>query len=210
MKRFLITTGPTREHIDSVRFLSNGSTGATGFLIAEEARRRGNEVIVVAGPATHPPPRGVRVIDVVSAAEMCAAVLANLQWADVLIGAAAVCDWQPVRCAAHKLSKLDGFSVEWVPTPDILQSAGERKGERLHIGFALEDADGLSKAADKLKRKNLDYIVLNAPTAIGSRGGAYQLLARGGGMWHFEYLTKEMLAALLVDLALEGETALKG
>jgi phosphopantothenoylcysteine decarboxylase / phosphopantothenate---cysteine ligase len=209
VKRFLITAGPTREHVDSIRFLTNGSSGTTGFLIAEEARRRGNEVVLVAGPVPVAPPAGVRTLSVVSAAQMCAAVLAELDRADVLIGAAAVCDWQPAARAARKLSKLDGFAVEWVRTPDILEHAGERKDARLHIGFALEDEHGLSKAADKLRRKNLDYIVLNAPENIGSRGGAYQVLARGGAMWHFEYLTKEMLATLLVDLALEGESALK-
>lgn len=206
--RFLVTTGPTREHLDSVRFLSNGSTGATGFRIAEEAARRGEEVVVVAGAVSAAPPAGLRIIDVVSAAEMRDAVLAELPSSDVLIGAAAVCDWQPAHRAPRKLAKLDGLEVRWVPTPDILELAGAQKGSRLHIGFALEDADGLSNAARKLARKNLDYIVLNGPEAIGSRGGSYQLLSRNGGMWHFEYLTKEMLAALVVDLALQGESAL--
>lgn len=206
--RFLITTGPTREYLDSVRFLSNGSTGATGFRIAEEAARRGGDVVVIAGTASAAPPAGVEVINVVSAAEMCAAVLAHLPASDVLIGAAAVCDWQPAHRAPRKLAKLDGLEVQWVPTPDILERAGAQKGARLHIGFALEDAGGLSNAAQKLVRKNLDYIVLNSPEAIGNRGGSYQLLSRGGGMWHFEYLTKEMLASLVVDLALQGESAL--
>ncbi|HAK97612.1 MAG TPA: hypothetical protein DCM87_22130 [Planctomycetes bacterium] len=206
--RFLVTTGPTREYLDSVRYLSNGSTGATGFRIAEEAARRGGDVVVIAGTVSAAPPAGLEVIRVVSAAEMCDAVLSRLSSSDVLIGAAAVCDWQPAHRAPRKLAKLDGLEVRWVPTPDILERAGAQKGSRLHIGFALEDAGGLSSAAQKLARKNLDYIVLNGPEAIGSRGGSYQLLARSGGMWHFEYLTKEMLAALVIDLALQGESAL--
>ncbi|HNR98879.1 MAG TPA: phosphopantothenoylcysteine decarboxylase [Planctomycetota bacterium] len=206
--RFLVTTGPTREYLDSVRFLSNGSTGATGFRIAEEAARRGEEVVVVAGPVSAAPPPGIEVVNVVSAAQMCAAVLARLSESDVLIGAAAVCDWQPEHRAPRKLPKLDGLEVRWVPAPDTMERAGAQKGSRLHIGFALEDAGGLSSAAGKLARKNLDYIVLNGPEAMGSRGASYQLLSRGGGMWHFEYLTKEMLAALVVDVALQGESAL--
>lgn len=209
MKRFLVTAGPTREYIDTVRFLSNASTGRTGYEIAREALRQENEVILVSGPTALDPPSGSCFIPVVSAQDMAAAVLDRLEGIDVVIGTAAVCDWQPAERASHKLSKRsDSPDIRWVKTPDILAIVGERKGTRLTIGFALEDAIPLRRAAEKLEAKNLDYIVLNGPEAMGSEGGFYDLLARRGARWSLGYLAKERLAALLVGLALEGESAL--
>jgi phosphopantothenoylcysteine decarboxylase / phosphopantothenate---cysteine ligase len=211
LKRFLVTAGPTREYIDSVRFLTNASTGRTGYLIAEEAARRGAPVVLIAGPTALPPPAGVTVTPVVSAEEMARAVMNELPASDVVIGTAAVADWRPAERAPTKLSKQRGeLRIRWVKTPDILELAGRRKEERLLIGFALEDENPREKALEKLERKNLDYIVLNGPENLGSEGGTYELLGTGGRSWPLGYQTKEKLARLLVSLALEGESALRG
>ncbi len=208
MKRFLITAGPTREYIDTVRFVTNASTGRTGYEIAREAVRRGNEVVLVTGPTSLPPP-ACRVMAVVSAEEMAVAVLENLPASDVVIGTAAVCDWRPEQRAAHKLAKQgSALAIPWVRTPDILDLVGKQKGGRLVVGFALEDARPHQKAAEKLRAKNLDYIVLNGPENLGSLGGSYELLATGGRSWSLGHLAKTDLASLLVDLALKGEHVL--
>ena len=133
MKRFLVTAGPTREYIDTVRFISNGATGRTGFLLAAEAARSGSEVILVSGPTHLPDPDGALVLRVFSAEDMARAVFDHIDRADVLVGTAAVCDWRPAECCSHKLSKQGGPpAFEWVRTPDIMAQAGERKGNRLH------------------------------------------------------------------------------
>lgn len=206
MKRFLVTAGPTREYLDTVRFVSNGATGRTGFLLAAEAVRRGHEAILVSGPTVLPDPAGVRVLRVVSADDMARAVFDHLERTDVLVGTAAVCDWRPAVRSSHKLSKQSGApAFEWVRTPDIMALAGERKGKRLHLGFALEDDRARERAAEKLRAKNLDYIVLNSPENLGTEDGAYELLARNGRSLPLGRRSKQELAAFLVDLALTGQ-----
>jgi len=211
LPKILITAGPTREYIDSVRFLSNASSGRTGFLIAQEAQHRGAEVVLVTGPTLLPPPPKVRVISVETAEEMAGAVLDHLLWAEVLIGTAAVCDWRPRERAPEKLAKGALRKLDLVPTPDILALAAEKKGNRCHIGFALEDAeDAHKKAREKLQKKKLDYIVLNSPESLGRDSGFYEILGRSGRSWPLGWLDKRRLAAIIVDLALRGEEALEG
>ena len=209
--RFLVTAGPTREYFDTVRFVSNGSSGLTGFLIARRAVLAGHEAVLVTGPTHLAAPEGVASVRVVSAEDMSRAVRSHLAEADVLVAAAAVCDWRPSVCAPHKLAKRDGPpAAGWVRTPDILAEAGKEKGARLHIGFALEDIDARRHAREKLAAKNLDYLVLNGPENLAAGDGAYALLARDGRAWTLGRLDKETLAALLVDLAVHGPQILAG
>jgi len=211
VKRFLVTAGPTREYIDTVRFLSNASSGRTGYLIAGEAFRRGNEVVLVSGPTSIPPPEGPRVVEITSAEEMAEAVLRHLPSADVVIGCAAVCDWKPESRSERKLGKRDGdLEIRWVRTADVMRLVGERKGGRLLIGFALEDFSPRENAFRKAVEKNLDYVVLNGPENMNAPSGAYELLSRTGRLWPLGVLTKKKLAELLVDLALRGEESLPG
>ncbi len=209
--RFLITAGPTREYIDSVRFLSNGSTGYTGYLIAEEAVRCGHPTTLVSGPVSLDPPEGVQLERVTSAEEMRRAVFAHLADSDVVIATAAVCDWRPERRSECKLPKGTNPFEEraWVRTPDILLLAGREKGERVHIGFALEDADPRRRALVKLQKKNLDYLVLNSPAAMAGPSGTYTLFSRDGAVYELGSRGKRELAALLVDVAARGRDALK-
>ena len=158
----LVTAGPTREALDPVRFLSNRSSGRMGFAIAEVAARRGAKVILVAGPVDLPTPENCERIDVVSAQEMHDAVMNRFDEATVAVMAAAVADYRPKSSSAHKLKKRDGVpAVDLEETPDILRSAGERKGQCVLVGFAAE-TDGLEEnARDKLLSKGCDLIVAN-------------------------------------------------
>jgi len=158
----LVTAGPTHEAIDPVRFIGNGSSGITGFAIAEEAARRGARVTLVSGPVSLPDPFGVETIRVVSALEMAAAVTANIASADVVVATAAVSDFRPADPADHKLKKSEAPStVHLVRNPDILAELGRNKDERLLVGFAAETQDVVSNAAIKLAEKNLDAVIAN-------------------------------------------------
>lgn len=180
--RVIVTAGPTREHLDPVRFLSNPSTGKMGFAVAAEAARRGCEVTLVAGPVALKTPRGVTRVDVVSARDMLAATERLARQArssateTVVVSTAAVADWRPETCAAQKLKKsqMDGV-LRLVRNPDILKSLAALRAARrlkLHlVGFAAETNDVLQEAARKCREKGLDFIVANDVTRKGSGFG---------------------------------------
>lgn len=172
--RFIVTAGPTREHIDPVRFLSNPSTGRMGFAVARAAAERGHEVTLVAGPVALKTPKGVTRVDVTSAREMLAAVedaLGDAQdgaGAPVIVATAAVADWRPAQTAAKKLKKRDMTGVlRLVRNPDILKTVKcVRK-----IGFAAETGDVLAEAARKCREKGLAMVVANDVTEKGAGFG---------------------------------------
>lgn len=172
--RFIVTAGPTREHIDPVRFLSNPSTGRMGFAVARAAAERGHEVTLVAGPVALKTPKGVTRVDVTSAREMLAAVedaLGDAQdgaVAPVIVATAAVADWRPAQTAAKKLKKRDMTGVlRLVRNPDILKTVKcARK-----IGFAAETGDALAEAARKCREKGLAMVVANDVTEKGAGFG---------------------------------------
>jgi phosphopantothenoylcysteine decarboxylase/phosphopantothenate--cysteine ligase len=158
----LVSAGPTEEPIDPVRVITNRSSGRMGFALAEEAARRGAEVILVAGPVALPTPPGVARIDVRTAAEMREAVLGALERATIVIKAAAVADWRVAAPAEQKIKKGTGArTLELVPNPDILAEVGARKGARTVVGFAAETREVLAQAREKLARKGCDLIVAN-------------------------------------------------
>ena len=161
--RCLITAGPTREHWDPVRYLSNGSSGKMGYALAEAALHRGWEVSLVSGPVAIKPPPGVIVTKVVSAAEMLQACEARFSECDIFIAVAAVSDYRPKLRAGEKGGKHNGpMTLELEPTADILKTMGaRRRTDQVLIGFAAETSDLERKAAEKLVRKNCDWIVAN-------------------------------------------------
>ncbi|HEX8459046.1 MAG TPA: bifunctional phosphopantothenoylcysteine decarboxylase/phosphopantothenate--cysteine ligase CoaBC [Pyrinomonadaceae bacterium] len=169
-ERFLITAGATREEIDPVRFLSNRSSGRMGFALAEAARARGAEVVVVAGVTSADAPAGVRLRRAPSAGEMHAAVGDEVKHATVFVGAAAVSDYRPATRAVQKLKKSGaGVTLALEPTPDILASvAAARHDGLLVVGFAAESENVLAHAREKLVRKKLDAIVANDITRDGA------------------------------------------
>jgi phosphopantothenoylcysteine decarboxylase/phosphopantothenate--cysteine ligase len=164
-KRILVTAGPTYEAIDPVRFVGNRSSGKMGFAIANAAAQRGAEVTLVAGPTHLETPRNVTRIDVESAQEMLTAVLTHTKKTDAVIMAAAVADYRPANPAKHKIKKHSsrkGLELQLEATTDILALLGNKKRSMTLVGFALETKDELAGAKEKLRKKNLDLIVLNS------------------------------------------------
>jgi phosphopantothenoylcysteine decarboxylase/phosphopantothenate--cysteine ligase len=165
-ERVLVTAGGTAEAIDSVRAITNRSSGTMGFAIAAEAARRGAEVVLVAGLTSLATPFGVRRVDVDSALAMRAAVLAELEGASIVVKAAAVADFRPVSASDRKLKKEDlpasgKLQLELVQNPDILAEICRNKGSRIVVGFAAESHDVVAAAQRKLARKGCDLIVAN-------------------------------------------------
>jgi phosphopantothenoylcysteine decarboxylase/phosphopantothenate--cysteine ligase len=204
-RRVVVTAGPTREHVDPVRYLTNESSGRMGFAIAAAAAREGDEVTLVTGPVALATPAGVRRVDVVSAREMLAAVRAAFDGADALFMSAAVSDWRPRRKLARKWRKKDedseSASLELVRNPDILASVARKKGDRLVVGFALETGDGIRRAKAKMRRKGTDYVVLNDPSALSASRASVTILGADGSVQELSGCTKEKIAEVLVDLA---------
>ena len=159
----LVSAGPTAEPIDPVRVITNRSSGKMGFALAEAAARRGAEVTLVAGPSSLPTPHGVQRIDVETALEMRDAVLGALERATIVVLAAAVADYAPVRAEERKLKreKADSLTLELVRNPDILAEVVKRRGTRTVVGFAAETDHVLENARAKLARKGCDLIVAN-------------------------------------------------
>ena len=202
--RFVVTAGPTREHLDPVRFLSNPSTGKMGFAIAAEAARRGFPVTLVTGPVALKTPKGVKRVDVVSAREMLAAVRSAVRRERVvLIATAAVADWRPAKCAAKKLKKTQmSGTLKLVRNPDILKAV---KGVT-KIGFAAETNDVLAEAARKCREKQLAFIVANDVSERGSGFGVdtdrVTFVFPDGTQKRFPLLTKRAVAKRIIDESL--------
>lgn len=207
MPTVLVTAGPTREHLDEVRFLSNGSTGAMGYAIAAAARAAGCEVVLVSGPTHLAAPAGVEVVRVVGALEMLTAGEAAFDRCDVLLAVAAVADHRPKHRVSGKPSKTAAYTLELVANPDIVATLAARKGRRVVGGFALDAADEpmavqRQRALAKLQRKQLDFIALNDATALGAATSAVTVLEPGGTAHELPAQDKAVTARWLVEFAL--------
>ena len=208
--RVVVTAGGTREPIDPVRFLGNRSSGKMGNALAAACREAGAAVELITTALPPPAAPEVSVTQVETAAEMQRAVWTGLDRADVLLMAAAVADYRPRRVAARKLKKsADELTLELVPTVDILESLREhpRRTRVLVVGFAAETDDLLANAAEKLRRKGLDLIVLNdvgAPgVGMGSDDNAITVLDPHGVVLTVQRSPKPEVARRLVDLVVE-------
>lgn len=172
-KTILITAGPTYEAIDPVRFIGNHSSGKMGYALAEEAARRGAQVILISGPSElKPHHQNIQLHRVVSAKEMFNVVFQYYDGVDIAIASAAVADYTPKVVADEKIKKNeDTFTIELVKNPDILKTMGERKQHQILVGFALETQNEVENAKGKLHKKNLDMIVLNS---LRDEGAGFQ------------------------------------
>jgi phosphopantothenoylcysteine decarboxylase/phosphopantothenate--cysteine ligase len=213
-RRVLITAGGTREPIDSVRYIGNRSSGRMGYALAQRATARGAQVTVLAANVALPDPPGVQVIPVCTAAELAAVAEREFAGADVLLMAAAVADFRPVRAAAHKLKKDQGVpALALEPTVDVLSrlSEGRRRGQLL-VGFAAEHGAGaIGYGREKLARKGLDAIVVNdiSQPGIGfdSEANEVTILAASGRERQIAKSSKAAVADAILDeleLALEA------
>ena len=199
--RILVTAGPTREYFDSVRFISNPSSGKMGFAIAAEAAARGHDVILVSGPVAIADPSHVQVVHVVSAEEMFDAAVSAFEECHVAVMTAAVCDYRPSRRLDHKLKKENRVRpIQLRPTRDICAHLGRTKGNRVVVGFAMEDHDHRANAETKLHRKRCDAIVLNGIENVAGDDAEIKILRADGGWQASIGGSKVVLAEAIVSL----------
>jgi phosphopantothenoylcysteine decarboxylase/phosphopantothenate--cysteine ligase len=206
-RRILITSGPTHEPLDPVRFIGNRSSGKMGASLAAEALRRGAAVTVVVGPGAVTPPAGAEIVAVQTAEEMRDAVLARFDRSDAVVMAAAVADFRPKAVAESKLKKEAGVpEVILEPTTDILAELGERGSEQVLVGFAAETDDLEAAGRRKLSAKRLDLVVVNQVgregTGFGSETNEAMLLeARGDDVPLRRWTKAELAEAICGRLA---------
>ncbi|MDO9573472.1 MAG: bifunctional phosphopantothenoylcysteine decarboxylase/phosphopantothenate--cysteine ligase CoaBC, partial [Candidatus Contubernalis sp.] len=201
---FMITAGPTREPLDPIRYLSNYSSGRMGFALAEAARDRGAEVVLVSGPTGLNPPKGVQFVPIKTTLEMREVVLRKFPETDIVIKAAAVADYRPEEVSGQKIKKSQGnLVVKLKKNPDILGELGQLKKEQLLIGFAAETEELKENALKKLKNKNLDMIVANDITLPGAGfevdTNQVKVFKRSGEVTEFPLMTKRELADKILD-----------
>lgn len=208
-KKILVTAGGTIEPLDPVRYLGNRSTGRMGYAVAEEAARRGAEVVLVSGPSSLPDPPGVRVIRIETACEMREAVLAEYPSVQAVIKSAAVADYRPAEMADQKIKKSDeDLTLKLVRNPDILWELGQKKKQQILVGFAAETCKVEEYARRKLVKKNLDFIVANdvseADAGFGVETNRIRLIDRNGQITPYPLMSKKELAGIILDHVTEA------
>ncbi len=208
-RRVMVTAGPTVEPIDPVRYLTNHSSGKTGYAVARAAALRGADVTLVSGPVSLAAPEGVRTVQVRTAREMLQAAEEAFQTADIAVFAAAVADMRPKVAATHKLKKgTDGAAlgtIELVENPDILATLGTRKDSQVVVGYAAETRDVVANAEKKLASKNADLIVANEVgegRAFGTDDNEVWFVD-AEGVEELPLMSKERLADAVLDKALQ-------
>lgn len=207
-KRVIVTAGPTREHLDPVRVITNPSSGRMGYALAEAARQRGADVVLVTGPTELTPPAGLATTRVETTEEMQRALQGLVGSADALIMSAAPADYRPVNHADKKRPRSDGpLTVQLEATPDILGTLKRPKGIVV-VGFALETGNGLAQARAKMQNKALDYVILNDATEPGAgfevTTNRVTILGRNGTQVDLPVLPKRDVAERILDVVEEA------
>lgn len=204
-KKILITAGPTETSIDPVRVITNRSTGKMGYAIAKEARDRGAEVTLVSGPCALEKPYNINTINVNTNEEMYNAVLKYYSDSDIVIKAAAVADYKPELYSEEKIKKSDDeLKLTFVRDRDILKTLGLHKEHQILVGFAAESSNLINNANEKIKKKNLDYIVANDITAndtgFASDDNRVAIISKDGKIFKLDKMTKRCVARQLFDI----------
>lgn len=206
--KVLVTAGPTIAPIDPVRYITNKSSGKMGYAIAEEARDRGAEVILVSGPTSLKQPVNTRFIGVNTNEEMLNTIETVYNDCDIVIKCAAAVDFKPKEYSDKKIKKkTDALTMELVKATDILKTLGERKSNQILVGFAAESNDLIQNAEEKLNKKNLDYIVANditsQDTGFGVDDNRVTILCKGGEKITLHKMPKRQVAKELFDLIIK-------
>ncbi|MCF7954183.1 MAG: phosphopantothenoylcysteine decarboxylase [Phycisphaerae bacterium] len=198
----LITAGGTREYIDPVRFISNASTGKMGYALARAAIKAGHNVTLITAPTALKRPAATKIIEIETSAEMFKAVKEHFTKTDCLIMSAAVSDYKPEKTSKTKIKKSDAeLTIKLKPTQDILKWAGRNKSTGQFIaGYALEDKSLKENAEAKLKSKNLDMIIANAPTAIAAEKSTIYIKTPKADWLELKDMKKEKTAARIIRL----------
>ena len=202
MARILITSGPTRQYLDPVRYLTNASSGRMGSALAAAALELGHEVLVVSGPVAVEYPREANVLPVVSTEELLETCQREFPRCDGVIGAAAPCDYRPVRVEEQKIAKTgQPLVLNLIETPDVMATLGasKRPGQWL-VGFALETDDQRYRALTKLEKKSCDLIVLNGPSAMDALDNRVEVLGKSGDVIASLAGTKDSVARGIFDV----------
>jgi len=207
-RRVLVTAGNTREKIDPVRFLSNISTGVMGFEIAKAAHAAGYETILIMGPTDLEPPKGVKMVRIVTAAELEKAAVREFKHSDALFMTSAVCDFRPAKMSKLKLKRKGKFDLKLESTPDILKKLSfSSKRNQTVIGFCLETDHLIRNAKRKLREKKLDYIVANylgpRKCPFGRVNTTVEVLSKDGTQVAHTNISKATLAKRLIKLISE-------
>ncbi|PQO38324.1 phosphopantothenoylcysteine decarboxylase [Blastopirellula marina] len=201
MARILITSGPTRQYIDPVRYLTNASSGRMGCSLAEAALAAGHEVVIVSGPVSVTYPSEAIVKWVTTTEEMLDVARKQFETCDGLIGVAAPCDYRPEFVQGQKISKTgQPLVLELIETPDIVATLGAEKGSRWVVGFALETEDRRFRALVKLEKKSCNLMVLNGPEAMNSDDNQVEVLAKDGTVVASLSGSKPEVAARIMDI----------
>jgi phosphopantothenoylcysteine decarboxylase / phosphopantothenate---cysteine ligase len=196
LARILITSGPTRQYLDPVRYLTNASSGRMGRELAAAALELGHEAIVVSGPVTVEYPSAAAVRPVVSTEELLAVCQELFPTCDGVIGAAAPCDYRPIRVEEQKITKTgEPLVLHLVETPDVMATLGAgKRSDQWLVGFALETDDQRFRVLTKLVRKSCDLMVLNGPAAMDALDNSVQIFDRTGDVIASQAGTKEEVA----------------
>ena len=201
MARILITSGPTRQYLDPVRYLTNASSGRMGAALAQAVIEAGHKAVVVTGPVDVAYPPGAEIIPVVSTEEMLEACLDAFPTCDGLIAAAAPSDYRPVRVAQQKIRKTgEPRLLQLVETPDVVAALGAVRENRWMVAFALETEDQRMRAMQKLERKNCNLVVVNGPAAIHAADTSVEVLDERAEVVAAWAGAKEFVAGELVRL----------
>jgi phosphopantothenoylcysteine decarboxylase/phosphopantothenate--cysteine ligase len=200
----LVTAGPTQEALDPVRFITNRSSGKMGYAVAQAAAQRGAQVILVSGPVALKTPPGVLLVPVQTAQEMRKAVMEHLEQSSIIIKTAAVADYYVADIPKQKLKKTaTRLSLEMDPTPDILAEVGQKKGDRLLIGFAAETDNLLEEARRKMTQKKCDMLVANLVNRKGlgfeSDQNEVDIITQTGQVVHAGPADKAEIAERILD-----------
>ena len=210
MANILITAGATHEHIDPVRYITNASSGKQGILLAHEAVKRGNSVVLILGK-THienVERPGLEIIHVTSADEMYNAAVKVFPSCDMAICAAAVGDYKVANIATEKIKRNgDTFTLELIPNKDIAKELGAmKKPKQVLIGFALETNNGFENAMAKIRKKNLDYVILNETSAENPAFNVdyneVKIVSPTGGYISLDKMSKAHIAKRILDVCL--------
>ena len=204
-KKVVVTAGPTMVPIDPVRILTNRSSGKMGYSIAEEARDRGAEVVLISGPTSLRKPNGIKVIDVKSNEDMFNAIKNEFKDADIVIKSAAVADYKAKNYSNEKIKKTgDDLNLIFERDRDILKTLGDMKENQILVGFAAESSNLKENAKGKLDRKNLDYIVANdiskSETGFASDENKVTIISKSGEEVSLEKMSKREVAKNIFDI----------
>jgi len=201
MAHILITSGPTRQYIDPVRYLTNASSGQMGSCLADACLASGHDVTIISGPVSSKYPAKANVIPVVTTAEMLEAAVDLFPAVDGVIGAAAPCDYTPIIVSDRKIKKTgEGLTLHLKETPDVIATLGAtKKTNQWVVGFALETDDHRFRALRKLQAKCCNLIVLNGPSAMNSPNNSIEILDPAGAIVNSFVGTKHDVAVTILN-----------